>query len=75
MGTQAVAIDQKTERTLAKIPDDVIFREAKKRYRDLRESRGKYASMKIFRTCKGCGKEFSAREMRSHDCIVSYAKR
>jgi hypothetical protein len=75
MGTQLVAMDQKLERVLAKIPDEVIIREAKKRYTALRETKGKYASMKVYRVCKGCEKEFSAREMRTHDCKVAYSKR
>ena len=75
MGTTAIATDSKIEKVLAKIPDDVILREAKKRYTALRESKGKYASMKVFRVCKGCGVEYSAREMRTHDCKVAFGKR
>ena len=62
-------------RKLAGIPDQVIFDEAKRRYNERRETLGKYASMKVFRTCKGCGGNYSARQMRNHECSVPYSQR
>jgi len=62
---------ERIQKLLARIPDDVIMREAKRRYIELREARGKYASMKVFRECPKCHQEYSAREMRKHDCKAS----
>lgn len=48
---------------LSKIPDNVILREAARRMA-LRPGSGR---QKVMRLCtKGCGKEFSARDLRKH---------
>jgi hypothetical protein len=50
------------------LPDDVLFREAKRRKKKLTKIKGLYATMKIFRECQGCHQEFSTRKLRSHRC-------
>ena len=53
---------------LRKVPDDVIFAEARERARKLKAKHGPYATLKKFRKCKGCKVEMSARQIRSHTC-------
>ena len=56
---------------LSKVPNEVLLAEMKERRAEL----GPYWTMKKFRKCKGCGKVFSAREMRSHPCRIAWPKR
>jgi hypothetical protein len=64
-------------RLVKSISDGILFQEAKTRRAELIQAKGRYATMKKFRECKGCGGEFSARELRSHDCPsgLSWKKR
>ncbi len=36
---------------------------------------GKYATRVKVRACKGCGREYTARDMRTHPCTISYLNR
>ena len=60
---------------LKQVPDEVIFQYAKERRKTIREKLGKWATMKRYRKCKGCGKRYYIREMRSHPCVISWKKR
>lgn len=60
---------------LTSIPEDLLFAEYRRRYKLMRELCGPYFALKKMRVCKGCHKEFSAREMRIHRCTISYKKR
>jgi hypothetical protein len=60
---------------LSKVPDAQLFAEARRRARELRATHGPYATNKKYRICKGCGGEYSARDMRSHRCKVPVVQR
>ena len=60
---------------LESIPDKIIFEEAKKRKEQITAAHGPHSTKMVFRICKGCGQEFSARKMRSHPCTISYTHR
>ena len=60
---------------LSKVPDKELFAEYKKRYAARREELGPYFAMRKFRICKGCKRMFSARELRTHKCVISWKKR
>jgi hypothetical protein len=70
---QLVSKQQITQ--ILKYPFEVIAAAYKQRYAQLREELGPGFAVKKFRICKGCGAEFSAREMRSHQCTISWRKR
>lgn len=53
---------------LAKIPDEVIFHEARRRKTELTKLRGPYATMKKMVQCSKCKKEFSTRGYLAHRC-------
>jgi hypothetical protein len=55
---------------MASIPYLILFRESYRRRRILRAKYGKWATRKVMRICKGCGGEYSARDMRSHKCRI-----
>lgn len=57
------------------LPFDVLAEAYKRRAAELRAKHGPRSQIKKFRECKGCGKEFSAREMRTHPCVISWRKR
>jgi hypothetical protein len=64
-----------TKKTVADFSDKEIFEEAKARRENLRAELGPYATVKIMRECKGCGKTLSARAIRTHKCVISWRKR
>lgn len=41
----------------------------------LRQKFGVYASRVKVRECKGCGNSFTARDMRTHKCVVNWTRR
>jgi hypothetical protein len=59
------------------VPFEVLAKVYKERFAKLRAELGPHFTNKKVRNCKGCGKRFSAREMRAHKCPsgLSWRKR
>jgi hypothetical protein len=60
--------DRSSVETLKQVPFEILSRAYKERYAELREELGPQFTVRKVRTCRGCGGDFSAREMRTHDC-------
>jgi hypothetical protein len=60
---------------LKQAPFDVLSKAYKERYAELRVQLGPHFTVKKIRECKGCGRPFSARNMRAHKCHISWKKR
>jgi hypothetical protein len=70
-------IDSREEQLASalRLPIDVLAEAHKQCAAELRAKHGPHSQIKKFRKCKGCGKEYSAREMRTHPCVISWRKR
>jgi hypothetical protein len=57
--------------------DSVPFDQLREAFTRRKREMGPFASLKVKRPCLGCGKLYSAREMRTHDCPsgMSYWRR
>jgi hypothetical protein len=65
-----------TQRVIVEAIDTNVLLEAAQRRREtIREELGPYGIRKVMRPCKGCNQVFSAREMRTHKCVVNWTKR
>jgi len=63
---------------LASVPLQTLEEEVAKRRQAVRKKYKRYGrqALKILvRKCKGCGIEYSAREMRTHPCSMNYYRR
>lgn len=60
---------------MGSIPNEVLFAESRKRYKEIRQVLGRYGVLKKISKCKGCGRKMGVREKRKHKCKISWPKR
>jgi hypothetical protein len=58
--------------SIASIPDEILIEEAKRRDKERQLDK---KPREVMRECLGCGKQYNARDMRSHSCVVGWTKR
>lgn len=61
--------------SLASFPDELIVEEARRREREAKKDAPEKQPRTKERVCLGCGREFNARDMRTHPCKVGWTKR